>query len=115
MLPNAEAFFLPALEMLAAGGTVVTSNYGGQLDFLTEDNSLLVNGKMIRAPKEAQYWNASPYASMFEPNTDEAAEKLQYCTKNISELKIKSQQSCLEIKKKFSWDAVVNQIESMCV
>lgn len=112
MLPHAEAFFLPALEMLAAGGVVITSNYGGQLDFLTRENAILIDGKMIRAPKEAQYWSSSVYSSMFEPNLDEAAKALQDCCSRMEEIKKEKLSNLNEIKNKFNWDNVAGLIEN---
>ena len=113
MLPNSEAFFFPAIEMIASGGFVITSNYGGQLDYLNKDNAFLINGKMIRAPKEAQYWSASPFASMFEPNLNEAAVVLQNCVRDVNAAKNRSKHNRDEIRNKFNWDAVINQLESL--
>lgn len=110
MIPNAEAFFFPALEMLAAGGTVITSNYGGQLDFLTHDNALLIGGQMVRAPIMAQYWSGSPYASMFAPDINQAVEALRVCCRDMDMLKQKSQMSVESLKPKFSWDVIATQI-----
>lgn len=110
MLPHAEAFFFPALEMLASGGMVITSNYGGQLDFLNKDNSILIDGKMIQAPRAAQYWNSSVYASMFEPNTDLAAEQLQKCYQHDFNIIKKEKLSISELKEKFNWDIIANNI-----
>lgn len=114
MLPNAEAFFLPALEMLGSGGAVITSNYGGQLDFLNNDNALLVNGRMVRAPKEAQYWSASPFASMFQPDVNDAVDKLRLCVKNIDHYKRQSRNNIEQIKNTFNWNAVTQQIIGLC-
>jgi glycosyltransferase involved in cell wall biosynthesis len=116
MLPNAEAFFFPAAEMLASGGLVITSNYGGQLDFLNNDNSILINGKMVRAPMNAQYWVPSRYASMFEPDTNEAAQKLIDCVNNFNNIK-KEKLSNLspQFREHFSWDNVAKMLEELCV
>lgn len=114
MLPCAEAFFFPALEMIASGGAVITSNYGGQLDFLSNDNAQLVSGRMIPAPKAAQYWNASPYSSMFEPNVDEAVEKLRLCASQIDVEKKRSQSNVAELIERYSWKTVVGSILGLC-
>lgn len=115
MLPNSECFFFPALEMLASGGLVITSNYGGQLDFLTKENSFLIDGKMIRAPKEAQYWSSSPYASMFEPDINQAAEQLKYVYHNMESCKQIKLSNLSELKEKFNWDTITSQLIDLCV
>lgn len=116
MLPHSEAFFFPAAEMLASGGLVITSNYGGQLDFLNKDNSILINGKMIRAPKNAQYWTPSTYSSMFQPDLNEAAEELQKCIKNFDAIKKEKLANLSpEFKQYFNWDNVVKMMEDLCV
>lgn len=115
MLPKAEGFFLPALQFLASGGIVITSNYGGQLDFLNENNSILINGKMTRAPKEAQYWIPSTYSSWFSPDLDEAVEKLIYATKNIVLLREKFHGNLgKEFFDEYSWDNVARRITELC-
>ena len=101
--------------MLASGGLVITSNYGGQLDFLNKENSILINGKMIRAPLEAQYWNASPYASMFEPDLDEASQMLLVTYKNFENIKNQKNKNITpEIKNIFNWDNIFSTIENLC-
>jgi glycosyltransferase involved in cell wall biosynthesis len=114
MLPTAEAFFLPAIEALAAGCVVITSNYGGQLDFLTKENSFLINGKMVRAPQQAQYWTPSVYSQMFQADEDEAARVLRDVVENLSDVKKNIQKPTDELKKKFSWDSVAETLISYC-
>lgn len=112
MIPNAEAFFLPALETLAAGKIVITSNYGGQLDFLNDKNSFLIDGKMVRAPQAAQYWNANVQSSMFQPDENKAVETLRYVANNINSINLEKPSD--EFKKKFSWDGVAEQLIGYC-
>jgi len=115
MLTKAEAFFLPALQGLAAKKIVITSNYGGQLDFLNENNSILINGKMTRAPISAQYWTPNIYSSWFEADIEEAAEKLRYAAKNVELLKGRFYANMGEdFWEKFSWDGVAKEILKLC-
>ena len=109
MLPNAEAFHLPSLEALYCDLVVINSNYGGQLDFLNENNSILVNGKMIRAPREAQYWIPDVKASMFEPDINDAVDKLRHCVFNLSSVKEKLKVD-KNIFKHFSWENAADLI-----
>ena len=112
-MPN--VFFFPALETLATKKIVITSRYGGQLDFLTPDNSLLVDGKIIRAPRSAHYWTSSPYSEMFEPDIDDAVNKLQYCINNYDEVKAKIEENITEdLFNKYSWDNIAKEIIGLC-
>lgn len=113
-MTHAECFWLPGIEAFAAGKVVVVSNYGGQLDFMNHDNSLLVNGKIERAPRKMQYWTASPYAGTFNPNVDEAAEKLQEAVKNYDVLLERFSPSMKATVTKLTWDNAVDQIIGLC-
>lgn len=115
-LSNAEAFHIPALESLISGMVVFSSRYGGAIDFLNDNNSFLIDGKLVRAPREAQYWVPSSYCGYFQPDTDQAAEKLIYCIKNFDEVKKKKLASITpEFIQNNSWDAQTKIIEDLCV
>ncbi len=107
---NAECFWLPGLEGFAAEKIVISSNYGGQLDYMNSENSLLIEGKIVQAPKNSQYWAASPYAEMFEPNVDDAANKLFYAVSNYNLLIEKYMSSMREKVNHYSWGSVSDQI-----
>lgn len=115
-LSHSEAYHLPAAESLISGMIVFSSRYGGALDYLNDDNSFLIDGKMIRAPKEAQYWIPSVYSGYFEPDVNQAAEKLAYCIKNFDEVKKQKQLSVTsEFINSHSWDAQTKIIEDLCI
>lgn len=113
LLSHAEAFSLTHLEGLISGHVVFSSNYGGALDFLTNDNSFLINGKLIRAPRQAQYWEPHPQNSYYDPDIKEAAEKLRYCIDNFDQVK-KEKLSYVtkKVVENFGWDKQVDILES---
>lgn len=113
-MTHTECFWLPGIESFAANKLTIVSNYGGQLDFMNENNSLLVNGKLERAPRAMQYWVSSPYAATFIPNIDEAAVKLKYAVQNYDELLQKFSPSMKETASKLTWDHAVDQIIGLC-
>ena len=109
-MSHAEAFWLPGLEGLAAGKIIISPRYGGQLDFLNDENSLLIDGKKIRAPEEAQYWDYSIHSEMFYPNINDAVDKLRFAYMNYCDITNKFKQNSIQILKKFSWKNIANEI-----
>lgn len=111
----AECWHLPSLEALASGCVNVVPRYGGQLDFCNDSNSLLIDGSIVRAPRDHQYWNFNPYAVHYEINIDDAVRKLQLAVQNYDTLVSTFQSSMIETAKKFSWDNAAAQILNMCI
>jgi len=87
LLSHAEAYSLTHAEGLISGQVVFSSNYGGALDFLNDNNSFLIPGKMVRAPTLSQYWEPNVLNGHFEPDVKIAAEKLRYCIDNFETVK----------------------------
>lgn len=105
-----ECFLLPAIEALAANLINVVPNYGGQLDFCNTSNSLLINGKICRAPKDHQYWSYSPYAQHYMIDTNDAAEKLRLAVSKYDKLRNEFLSDMKKQTQKYTWDNVAKQI-----
>lgn len=114
LLSHAEAFSLTHAEGLIAGNIVFSSRYAGPLDFLTDANSFLIDGKIIRAPRFSQYWEPNSMNSFFDPDIKIAAEKLRYCIDNFDEVK-KSKLSFVtpDVIDNFSWSKKVDILEKL--
>jgi glycosyltransferase involved in cell wall biosynthesis len=114
LLSHAEAFSLTHAEGLIAGNIVFSSRYSGPLDFLTDNNSFLIDGKLIRAPRQSQYWEPHAHNSYFDPDVKIAAEKLRYCIDNFDDVK-KNKLSFItsEVIRNFGWDRQVNILENI--
>lgn len=109
-MTRSECFWLPGLEALAAGLIVIVSGWGGQLDFLNNDNALLINGKEVPVPIKAFYWGSKIGPHYFEPNIDDAAEKLQYAYHNTIKLKDQTKAQAEDIVANYTWDKVTSKI-----
>lgn len=109
-MSHAEGWYLPGTEAIGARKLNIAPKHGGQLDFLNENNSLLINGKIGRADKRALYWASTPYASWFVPEIDHAAELLKLSYNKYDELMQKFIPSINETREKFTWEKAVNQI-----
>ncbi len=82
-LHRAEGFGRLMAEAMALGMPVIASRYSGNLDFMTDENSWLVNGELVPlfvgdyALHQGQKW--------LEPNVAEAARALRECATNAPE------------------------------
>ena len=76
---GAEGFGMPLAEVLNCNMINIAPNYSGHLDFLNEQNSLLVDTDLRYAKREEQYWNYDPKSKIGQPRLN-----------HLSELMIKS-------------------------
>lgn len=106
----AECWHLPSLEALAAGLVNVVPRYGGQLDFCYDDNSVLINGEIVRAPRDHQYWNHNPFAVHFKIDVNDAAQKLKQTVLNYDQIKKEKLPEMQKTAVKFTWDNAVKKI-----
>ena len=113
-MTNAECFWMPGLEGFAANKIVMAPRYGGQLDYMNDDNSVLIDGKEIRADIKMQYWEPSPYAKVFDPDVDQAANKLRDVVKNYDDYLNKFSPKMQELVQNYTWTKVAEQIVSLC-
>ncbi len=88
-MTKAECFWMPGLEALTAHHIVLSPRYGGQLDYLSDDNSLLIEGKEVFAPPAALYWEPKSGTKYFEPSIDDAVTQLRNCYDNFDALNSK--------------------------
>jgi glycosyltransferase involved in cell wall biosynthesis len=105
-----EAFYLPAAEAIFADKINLCSNYGGQLDFLNKENALLVNGKLVRASRYEQYWGGNSLNQHFEPDINDAVDKLRYVYKNLDKANKELKSNYDDIKKDYTWNKIVDQM-----
>lgn len=70
---RAEAFNLPCLEALACGKPVMTTNYGGQTDYINQENGWLLDYKLAPVEHELEYEGVQ----WAKPNIDDLRAKLR--------------------------------------
>ena len=109
-LPFCEGFLVPGLESIASGKLVIAPNWGGQVDFLNDSNSLLVSGKEVRANPRSMYWESKNNAIWFEPDIDDAVDKLKYAYQNFNALNAKVELQRNDIYNKYNWDSITEQL-----
>lgn len=65
---SSEGFGMPLLEGMASKKLIVCPIQTGQADFLNKNNCIEVEGRIIDAKKQHQYWRPSPGSKVFMPN-----------------------------------------------
>lgn len=99
-----EGFGLPMLEGMAAGLQVISPRCSGQMDFLNDENSFLVDVTKIKAGEKYQYWRADESSYTYFPSKTDLIKKMKSVysgeRKNIN----------INLKKEFSWKNSANKI-----
>lgn len=113
-MSHTECFYFPALEGLAAGKLSIAPKYGGQLDFLNSSNSLLIEGKEVQANQKSMYWESNPNAIWFNPDINDAVDKLKYAYQNYKSLNQNIEMQKEQLYKDYSWKNVTNQFLGLC-
>lgn len=98
-----EAFNYPALDALIMDKIVIAPNYGGHLDFLNTQNSLLLDGCKIPATIQSQYWDPLTTASHFQVNQDDAIDKLRFAVNHLEKLKLQVTTNNQQAKQQLTW------------
>jgi glycosyltransferase involved in cell wall biosynthesis len=114
-LSYCEGFLIPALEALASRKINIVSNYGGQVDFCTPSNSLMVDGKIVRADKKLYYWEEKNNGLMFVPNSNLAADALVNAYKNEGQLLSRFNVEFTQIREKYTWEKAVDKLLTLCI
>ena len=99
-----EGFGLPMLEALAADLQVIAPRASGQLDFLNDDNSFLIDVDKVSAGEKYQYWKPNDSASTFLPRKSDIVDSMR----KVYSGKTKSFDK--KLADEFSWKNSANKI-----
>ena len=110
-----EGFGIPWLEATAFDIINIAPNYGGQLQFLNDNNSLLVSGKIEPAPPRSLYYEQKYGSTWFRPDVNQSVAALQNAVSNLEDLKTTFKQYNLDndYKQKYSWETISKQVLNM--
>lgn len=113
-----EGWGMPFLEAMACGNLVIAPRYGGQLEFLDDNNSLLCPVKMRPALPQEQY-GYSPNAHFGKhngvvgaPSKDAFGDLMIRAAAEHKSLKLEKQRAMIDTANRFTWEAAARQLLS---
>ncbi len=109
-MSSTEGFNLTLLESLACGTPVIAPRYGGQLDFLNDKNSMLVDTNIMKAPPSMQYWSFHPDAVVGDPNTRHFSELLRKFYESPQTEKNRIEKERVKTVNAFNWERASEMI-----
>jgi len=101
---------LPLLEALACEKLIIAPRHGGQLDFLNDENSILVDTGEMQAPATMQYWGYMKGAVVGDPDIEHYKEMLKHVYDNLDEEKNRIREPAKKTVNKFTWEAAAQMI-----
>ncbi|MGH8247918.1 MAG: glycosyltransferase family 4 protein, partial [Gammaproteobacteria bacterium] len=103
-LHRSEGFGLTPAEAMALGKPVIATGYGGNMDFMTEDNSYLVRYRLIELDR-----NYTPYQKGWvwaDPDLDHAAELMRAVYEDRRRAKAVGKKAAVDISRLLGAEAV---------
>ena len=113
-LTHGEGFGRPMLEASMVGLPVITSAWSGQIDFLSDENSLLLGGELVQVPK-SQHWKdiIIPEGQWFNVNETQAYKAMNYCFENYDEVKDKALNLMKTNRNKFTLNKMTEKLDEI--
>jgi glycosyltransferase involved in cell wall biosynthesis len=99
-LHRAEGFGLTLAEAMAIGKPVIGTAYSGNVDFMTDRNSYLVDYELMRVGTDCQIYPAD--GEWAEPSVEHAAELMRRVYEHPDEAAHLGEQACRDISERLS-------------
>ena len=111
---HGEGYGRPMQEATMVGLPVIASGWSGQVDFLSEKDSMLLGGELKQVPK-SQVWKdiIIPASQWFNVNEQQAYKAMNYCFKNYDEVKEKALNLMKINKDKFTLDKMTEKLDKI--
>ena len=115
-LTHGEGFGRPMLEASMVGLPVITSAWSGQMDFLSQTDSMLLGGELVQVPK-SQHWKDIIVADSqwFNVNETQAYKAMNYCFENYDEVKEKALNLMKVNRDKFTLDKMSEKLGEIVI
>ena len=113
-LTHGEGYGRPLQEATMVGLPVIASGWSGQMDFLSETDSMLLGGEMVQVPK-SQVWEhiIIPESQWFNVNETQAYKAMNYCFENYDEVKEKALNLMKVNRDKFTLDKMTEKFDKI--
>jgi len=113
-LTHGEGFGRPLLEASMVGLPVITSGWSGQMDFLSQTDSMLLGGELVNVPK-SQHWKdiIIPESQWFNVNEQQAYKAMNYCFENYDDVKQKAINLMNINRDKFTLDKMKEKLDKI--
>ncbi|MCH7568463.1 MAG: glycosyltransferase [Nanoarchaeota archaeon] len=105
---RADAFNLPVAESMACELMPLTTNFGGQVDYVNTDNGMLIDYELTEIKHEVTY-EGIRWAT---PNISDLRKKMRWCYENQEEVTIKAKKALKDIKN-WTWDETSKKINQL--
>jgi glycosyltransferase involved in cell wall biosynthesis len=120
VLPSrGEGFGLPYVEAAACGVPVIGTRYSGQTDFLTDENSYLVDvDSLARAPDlevVSRFFQGMEFPVLGRSAIDQTRLHMRRVYENREEAKNKARNLRAEVEQKYDWPVCVGQMREKLI
>ncbi len=107
---GSEGFGMPMLESMGCNMLNIAPRYSGHLDFMNDDNSLLIDTYIRPAKQVEQYWNYNPKAKIGQPDKTHTVELMRKAVREYDQLMAKFKPNMEKIVQEYSWTNAVKKI-----
>jgi len=113
-LTHGEGYGRPIQEATMVGLPVIASGWSGQVDFLSQTDSMLLGGEMVQVPK-SQHWKdiIIPESQWFNVNETQAYKAMNYCFENYDDVKKKALNLMKINRDKFTLDNMTKKLDEI--
>ena len=110
-LTHGEGFGRPLLEATMTGLPVIASAWSGQMDFLDEEQSILLGGNLVEVP-ESQIWEdiIIKQSKWFSVDENQTYKILNYTFENIYEIKNRAESLMYSNREKFNLNKMTESL-----
>ena len=113
-LTHGEGFGRPLLEASMTGLPIIASAWSGQMDFLSQDNSMLIGGELVQVPK-SMVWKDIIIAESqwFNVNEQQTYKAMNYCFTNYDDVKEKALNLMKINRDKFTLNKMTEKLDKI--
>lgn len=116
-LSRGEGFGLTLSESMSSELPVIATRWSGNLDFMNDNNSFLVDADIVRIPEDT--WlniisnNYKGRQCWAEPNIEQIINQMKYIYNNYDKAKEKAKQARQDMIKSYTWDIVCEKYKKI--